>query len=88
MLHYGGMVSGWRPFPSTSVSKRVEHKKGLTVTFCSHQQRCAFQTVHVARGDVPGPTVIPLPVLIEGIDFNSSASVRHLGHKLYGSFPP
>lgn len=29
MLHYAGMVSGWRRFPLANISKRVEHKKDL-----------------------------------------------------------
>ena len=51
----------------------------LTITFCSHQQRSAFQSFDVSRRDVAGPTVVPLSVLIEGINFNSATSVRHPG---------
>lgn len=54
----------------------------LTITFCSHQERSPSQTLHIAWGDVTGTTIIPLPVLIEGIDFDSSTGIRHPGRWL------
>ena len=51
----------------------------LTITLSSNKQRHSFQPLYIARRDVSGATVVPLSVLVEGINFDSATGVRHPG---------
>lgn len=57
----------------------MDFSRRLTIALGSHQEGRAFQSFHIAGGDVSSPAVIPLSVLVEGVDFHSSPGVRHPG---------
>lgn len=49
----------------------------LTVRLGAHQQRHPLEALHVGGGDVPGAPVVPLPILVQGVDLHPPAGVRH-----------
>lgn len=52
----------------------------LTVGLRTNQQRHPFELLYVSGGNVPGASVVPLPVFVQGIDLHSPPSVRHGGY--------
>lgn len=70
---------GQRPAGKARRRPRPPRSPGhaLTVRLGAHQQRHPLEAFHVGGGDVPGPPVVPLPILVEGIDLHPPAGVRH-----------
>jgi len=74
-----GKEKGQRPAGEARRRPRPPRSPGhaLTVRLGAHQQRHPLEAFHVGGGDVPGPPVVPLPILVEGIDLHPPAGVRH-----------
>lgn len=74
-----GGCSGWRVRSRAGARGSGPGSPGhaLTVRLGAHQQRHPLQPLHVAGGDVPGAPVVPLPILVERVDLNPPAGVRH-----------
>lgn len=55
-----------------------ETRDSLTVTLGPDKQRHALQALHVAGRHMSGAPVVPLPVLVEGVNLHPTPGVGHL----------
>lgn len=69
-------AAGIRPGPGRPRPPRSPGH-ALTVRLGAHQQRHPLQPLHVGGGDVPRAPVVPLPILVEGVDLHPPTGVRH-----------
>lgn len=51
----------------------------LTVRLGSNEQRHPFEPLHVCGRDVPGASVVPLPLFVERVDLHPPPGIRHGG---------